>query len=212
MLFRQLGPAPYARTYAQMLSFTKNREAASEDEVWFCEHDPVYTVGTSSKNEDLPTKLNGIPLIKTDRGGKITYHGPGQIVCYPLINLKRRKLLPKAYLKLLESAIINTLHVVGIQAYLVENSPGVYVRQLGGIGKFKDLAKIGFIGLRIHNGCTYHGISLNISADLNYFSMIDPCGYEGLRVVNLNTLRPHIELSSVQEILQEKLEEKFREQ
>lgn len=194
-----------------MLSFTINRKAATEDEVWFCEHYPVYTVGTSSKQRELPAKLNGIPLIKTDRGGKITYHGPGQIVCYPLINLKRRKLLPKAYLNLLELAIIKTLQEIGVQAYLAQNSPGVYVHQTGGSGQFKDLAKIGFIGLRIHNGYSYHGISLNISTELDYFSMINPCGYEGLRVVNLKTLRPHTELCSVQEILMNKLKEEFRE-
>ncbi|WP_289170884.1 lipoyl(octanoyl) transferase LipB, partial [uncultured Parasutterella sp.] len=179
----------------------------TEDEIWFCEHAPTYTVGTTCPL--LSSDLKNIPIVKTDRGGKITYHGPGQIVCYPLVNLRNRKLYPKAYLSIIQQMLLEFCCSYGVDASLVEGAPGIYLPLLGGFGQFANLAKVASIGLKITNDCTYHGFAININADLSPFKDIDPCGYQGLRAVNLSHYAPLITIDEAEEKLTEKIEEYF---
>lgn len=190
-----------------MLHFTRLRNSETEDEIWFCEHNPTYTVGTTCPL--LSSDLKNIPMVKTDRGGKITYHGPGQIVCYPLVNLRNRKLYPKSYLSIIQQMLLEFCRSYGINASLVEGAPGIYLPLLGGFGQFANLAKVASIGLKITNDCTYHGFAININADLSPFKDIDPCGYQGLRAVNLSHYAPLITIDEAEEKLTEKIEEYF---
>ena len=167
-----------------MIDFTKKRDHATEDEFWICEHPPVFTLGTSLKNNILP--IRGIPCINTDRGGKITYHGPGQLVGYPLIDLKKNSLYPKELLDLINQTVLSVMREFDVEGLLVPQAPGIYVSKPGGADQFLNLAKICSIGLKISNHSSYHGFALNVSANLEPFSYINPCGYEGLRIVNLN--------------------------
>ena len=159
-----------------MIDFTAARTPETADELWCCEHPPVYTLGQAGKPEHL-LRDNGIPLIKIDRGGQITYHGPGQIVIYPLIDLNRRGLKVKEYVTRIEQAIINLLADHHLAARRLDGAPGVYVDRQGG-----SVAKIAALGLRIRRGCSYHGLSLNVDMDLSPFLAINPCGYTGLAV------------------------------
>jgi lipoyl(octanoyl) transferase len=161
-----------------MRDFTLARTTSTPDEFWQVEHPPVYTTGVAAKPEHLPRIDNGIPVIKTDRGGQITYHGPGQIVIYTLLDLRRRNLGVRALVRRLERAVIELLSAYGIDANAREDAPGVYV---GG-------AKVAALGLRVRNGCCYHGLSLNVDMDLTPFGAIDPCGYPGLEVTQLRDL------------------------
>lgn len=161
-----------------MKAFTLTRNAATPDELWKVEHPPVYTLGVSAKAEHLPRADNGIPLIKTDRGGQITYHAPGQIVIYTLLDLRRRNVGVRALVRKLERAVIELLRDYGVDSNAREDAPGVYVAG----------AKVAALGLRIRNGCCYHGLSLNVDMDLTPFSTINPCGYPGLEVTQLRVL------------------------
>jgi lipoyl(octanoyl) transferase len=160
-----------------MQDFTVTRTAATPDEVWLVEHSPVYTLGQAGKPEHLLNPSN-IPVIHTDRGGQVTYHGPGQIMAYVLMDLKRSGLFIKALVNQLEESIIATLQSYGIDnACRKPGAPGVYVP-----GR-TDLAKIAALGLKVRNGCTYHGLALNLSMDLTPYDGINPCGYAGLQTV-----------------------------
>ena len=192
-----------------MIDFTKKRDHATEDEFWICEHPPVFTLGTSLKNNILP--IRGIPCINTDRGGKITYHGPGQLVGYPLIDLKKNSLYPKELLDLINQTVLSVMREFDVEGLLVPQAPGIYVSKPGGADQFLNLAKICSISLKISNHSSYHGFALNVSANLEPFSYINPCGYEGLRIVNLNEFAQNATLESTKIVLIEKIKEQFRE-
>ena len=178
VLIRQLGLVDYEPVWQQMKEFTLARTTSTPDEFWQVEHPPIYTLGVAAKPEHLPRTDNGIPLVRSDRGGQITYHGPGQIVIYTLLDLRRRNLGVRALVRRLERAVIELLSAYGIDANAREDAPGVYV---GG-------AKVAALGLRVRNGCCYHGLSLNVDMDLRPFGAIDPCGYPGLEVTQLRDL------------------------
>lgn len=174
LVVRRLGEIEYEPTWAAMRHFTDARGADTPDEIWLLEHPPVYTLGQAGKPEHL-LRNEGIPLIKIDRGGQITYHGPGQLVVYLMIDLARRKLKVRELVHVMEQALIDCLADWGLRAERMAGAPGVYV---GG-------AKIAALGLRVRNGCSYHGLSLNVNMDLTPFTWINPCGYAGLKTVQL---------------------------
>ena len=181
-VLRNLGRADYASTFAAMRAFNDTRGPSDpnpgdqeiDDEIWLVEHPAVFTQGLAGKPEHL-LSTGDIPIIKTDRGGQVTYHGPGQIVVYPLLNLKRLKLGPKALVRGLEQVLIDELDSLEISAQRSDGAPGVFV----------DGRKIASLGLRIRHGCSYHGISLNVDMDLSPFLRINPCGYAGLEMTQL---------------------------
>lgn len=174
---KRLGLTDYAATWQAMQAYTAQRDAGSPDQLWLTEHPPVYTLGLNRK-EVRPPWRDDIPLVLTDRGGKITYHGPGQIVLYLLLDLKRRDMTVRQLVDRIEGAVIALLAEHGIAAEGRPDAPGVYVNG----------AKIASLGLRLKNGCCYHGLSLNVDMDLSPFSAIDPCGYRGLQVTQLRDL------------------------
>lgn len=174
----RLGRVEYEPTWRAMQAFTSTRSTNSADELWLLEHPPVYTLGVAGRAEHLPRAANGIPVIKTDRGGQITYHGPGQIVIYLLLDLRRRGLAVRSLVRLMELAVIDLLAEYGIAAAGRTEAPGVYV----------DGAKIAALGLRVRNGCCYHGLAFNVDMDLSPFHVIDPCGYSGLAVTQARDL------------------------
>lgn len=177
LVVRDLGRVDYAPTYRAMQDFNAARTADTADELWLCEHPPVFTQGLAGRPEHLLRDV-GIPVVNIDRGGQITYHGPGQLVAYLLLDLRRRKLMVRELVSRMEQALIDLLAEYGIVAARLEGAPGVYV---GG-------AKIGALGLRIKNGCSYHGLALNIDNDLAPFDAINPCGYEGMPVARMSDL------------------------
>lgn len=161
-----------------MQNYTLARTPASADEIWLTEHPPVYTLGLAGRSEHL-LRANGIPVIHVDRGGQVTYHGPGQLVAYLMLDLRRRHLGVRDMVRCIETAVITWLAEFGIEAWGKVSAPGIYVRRDG----FE--AKIASLGLRVRNGCTYHGVAVNVDMDLSPFYDIDPCGYPGLRVTQL---------------------------
>jgi lipoyl(octanoyl) transferase len=178
---KRLGRTDYTRTWRAMQAFTDARTPDTEDEIWLTEHAPVYTLGLAGRPEHM-LRANAIPVLKVDRGGQITYHGPGQLVVYLLIDLKRLRLGVRALVEALESAVIKLLDSYGIDAYGRRDAPGVYVKRDG------REAKVAALGLKVRNGCTYHGLALNLDMDLAPFDDIDPCGYRGLAVTQLRDL------------------------
>jgi lipoyl(octanoyl) transferase len=176
MIVRTLPREPYAATWQRMRTFTDARTSESEDELWIVEHDCVFTQGVAGKPEHLLINPKNIPVVKTDRGGQITYHGPGQTVVYVLFDLKRAGFGVRELVVRIERAVIALLKEFGIDAYGKRDAPGVYVNE----------AKIASLGLKIRNGRSYHGVALNVNMDLTPFSFINPCGYEGLRVTHLH--------------------------
>ena len=173
-LVRRLGLTAYEPTWQAMRAFTDARDAATPDELWLLQHPPVYTLGQAGRPEHLLRETD-IPLVKIDRGGQITYHGPGQLVVYVLVDLHRRHLKVRELVQLMEQAVIDCLAGYGLTAARKDGAPGVYI----------DGAKIAALGLRVRNGRSYHGLSLNVDVDLAPFSWINPCGYEGLETVRL---------------------------
>jgi len=161
-----------------MKSFTAARTPATADEIWLLQHPPIYTYGVAGRFEHLPSSDCGIPLLKVDRGGQVTYHGPGQLVAYALLDLHRRGLTVRSLVRALEQAVIDLAFDFGISAARREDAPGVYVQD----------AKLAALGLRIRHGSSYHGLSLNVDMDLAPFRAIDPCGYAGLEVTQLRDL------------------------
>jgi lipoyl(octanoyl) transferase len=176
-LIRHLGLVPYEPTWREMQRFTDTRSAATRDEIWFLEHPPVFTLGLNAKREHLLAP-GEIPVVQIDRGGQVTYHGPGQLVVYPLLDLKRRALGIRALVVALENAVIAYLESLGLSASGSRTAPGVYV----------EGAKVASIGLRVRRGASYHGLALNVALDLEPFGRINPCGYPGLKVTRLADL------------------------
>lgn len=174
---KRLGLTDYEPTWQAMQAFTTQRTDDTPDELWLTEHPPVYTLGLNRKDVRMPWR-DDIPLVRTDRGGKITYHGPGQILIYLLLDLKRQGLTVRQLVDRMEGAIIALLADYGVQAEDRPDAPGVYVNG----------SKIASLGLRLKNGCCYHGLSLNVDMDLSPFDAIDPCGYRGLQVTQTRNL------------------------
>ena len=175
MIVKRLGLVEYAPALEAMRVFTAARQADTADEVWLLQHPPVYTLGQAGKPEHLLQNPADIPLVHIDRGGQITYHGPGQLVAYLLINLPRRRLKVRELVLVMEQAIINTLAEYGLRAERKDGAPGVYIAG----------DKIAALGLRVKNGCSYHGLAINVDADLAPFGWINPCGYEGLKTIRM---------------------------
>jgi lipoyl(octanoyl) transferase len=175
--FEDLGTVDYESTWSAMNAFTLGRDENQEDECWFLQHNPVFTLGQAGKPEHI-LNPHQIPVVNTDRGGQVTYHGPGQLVAYLLVDIKRRKIGIRQLVDLIENSIIELLDGYGIVAVTRKGAPGVYV----------DEKKIAALGLRIKQGCSYHGLSLNVDMDLEPFSYINPCGYPGMSVTQLREL------------------------
>ncbi|MEB5959414.1 lipoyl(octanoyl) transferase LipB [Enterobacter sichuanensis] len=174
ILVRHLGLQPYEPVSQAMHDFTDSRDESTPDEIWLVEHLPVFTQGQAGKAEHL-LMTGDIPVIQSDRGGQVTYHGPGQQVMYVLLNLKRRKLGVRELVTLLEQTVVNTLAEYGIDAHPRADAPGVYVGEM----------KICSLGLRIRKGCSFHGLALNINMDLTPFQRINPCGYAGMEMTQM---------------------------
>ncbi len=206
MKITDLGRVAYATTYDAMQRFTAQRGADTDDELWLCEHPPVFTQGLAGQSDHLLAP-GDIPVVATNRGGQVTFHGPGQIVAYPLIDLQRRGYFVKEYVYRLEEAVIRTLRDVGVTGHRVAGAPGIYVRldnpqdhrllpqrpQRRTEGAptgplFDGLGKIAALGIKVSRHCTYHGLSLNVAMDLSPFARINPCGYAGLQTVDLSTI------------------------
>jgi lipoyl(octanoyl) transferase len=186
---RLLGRAPYVQTWHAMRDFTLQRAAETADELWLVEHEPVYTLGQAGRREHLIAP-GAIAVVATDRGGQVTYHGPGQAIVYTLIDLRRLGVTVRELVFRIEQAVIQTLEPFGVAGRRVRGAPGIYVPygDGGGAGPFVGLAKIAALGVRIRNGCSYHGVAMNVAMDLKPFSGIDPCGYADLATVDLATL------------------------
>ena len=187
---RQLGRRDYLPVWEEMQAFTAQRGPDTADEIWLVEHAPVFTLGLNGKAEHV-LDAGEIPLVQCDRGGQVTYHGPGQIVAYLLLDLKRRKLGVKDLVKRIEQAIIELLAEYGVNAERRAGAPGIYV----------DGAKIAALGLRVRHGCCYHGLSFNLDMDLSPFSRINPCGYQGLQTTQLSALGANPAKAAVEEQL-----------
>jgi lipoyl(octanoyl) transferase len=176
-LVRDLGVRALPDVWAEMQAFTAERTAATRDEVWFVEHPSVYTLGMRADRSHLLAP-GDIPVVQIDRGGQVTYHGPGQLVAYVLLNLERRALTPRKLVQALENAVIDTVAAYGVVAAARRDAPGVYVAG----------AKLAAVGLRVKRHCSYHGLAVNVAMDLAPYQGINPCGYEGLAVTDLRTL------------------------
>jgi lipoyl(octanoyl) transferase len=195
----QLGLVDYASTFAAMQDFTTVRDAGTPDALWICEHPPVYTQGLAGKADHL-LNPGDIAVVQSNRGGQVTYHGPGQVVAYPLIDLKRAGYYVKEYVYRIEEAVIKTLAHFGVTGHRVAGSPGIYVRlddphahaALSGprspADPFRGLGKIAALGIKVSRHCTYHGVALNVAMDLEPYSRINPCGYAGLKTIDLSTI------------------------
>ena len=191
---RQLGRADYATTWQRMREFTLTREVGTRSELWLVEHPPVYTLGQAGRPEHL-IDPGDIPVVRSDRGGQITYHGPGQLIAYTLIDLREAGLGVRALVSALELSVIDLLAELGVSAHARAQAPGVYV---GG-------AKIAALGLRIKRGCSYHGLALNVDLDLTPFQHIDPCGYPDLKVTRLADLGIPLDVAALATPLLDKL-------
>lgn len=198
------GLADYESTWQDMKTFTENRLPDTENQIWQVEHPPVYTLGQAGKQEHILNPGN-IPVVKCNRGGQVTYHGPGQVVVYPLIDLHRANMFVKEYVSTLEDAIIHTLNDYGLmQACRKDGAPGVYVPMQNG-----ELAKIAALGVKVSRGCTYHGLAINVDMDLQPFQGINPCGYAGLETVDMKTVGVQAEWQDVADRVSGYLLEKF---
>lgn len=194
LIIRNLGRCDYQATFDAMHQFTNDRTDMSADEVWLVEHHPVFTQGQAGKIEHL-LNTGDIPVVQSDRGGQVTYHGPGQQVAYILINLRRKKISVRDLVSHIENTIINTLSQFGIISNARPDAPGVYV----------DNCKICSLGLRIRRGCSFHGLALNVNMDLTPFQRINPCGYAGMEMTQTALLNGPHELMEVQPVLIEEL-------
>ena len=174
---RELGVRPMPEVWAEMQAFTSGRSAETRDEIWFVEHPPVFTLGMRADRKHLLAP-DDIPVVQIDRGGQVTYHGPGQQVVYVLLDLRRLGFNPRTLVQALENAVIDTVAAYGVTAAARRDAPGIYVA-----GR-----KLGAIGLRVRRHCSYHGLAVNVAMDLAPFGRINPCGYEGLEVTDLRTL------------------------
>ena len=212
-----LGRVDYLPTYAAMQEFTSQRdlEPPSDvpDQLWICEHSSVFTQGLAGKAEHI-FMPGDIPVVQTNRGGQVTYHGPGQVVAYPLINLKRAGYFVKEYVHRIEEAAIRTLLYFGVTGHRVAGAPGIYVRLDDPTGHatleqcapyFTGLGKIAALGIKVSRNCTYHGMSLNVAMDLEPFTRINPCGYSGLQTIDLSTIGVSVGWAEAANVLSQKL-------
>ena len=195
--FIQLGNQAYADTYEKMRSLVQ--ADSFDDEIWLLEHNAVFTLGTAADPSNI-LNPGSIPIVQTDRGGEVTFHGPGQLVIYFLLDIKTKKIGPKALVANLQNLIQNILQHYSIESSFVEGAPGVYVGE----------KKIASIGLRISKGRTYHGISLNVDMDLEPFSRINPCGYEGLEVTQISHFDSNVTMEGVESVAKEELKKLFK--
>jgi lipoyl(octanoyl) transferase len=188
LVVRSLGRADYLTTWQAMREFTARRSPDTPDELWIVEHPPVYTLGQAGRREHV-LDAGDIPVIATDRGGQVTYHGPGQVVVYALLDLKRLGIFVKELVFRIEASVIQVLDSYGIAGRRVKGAPGIYVPfESPSRGDFAGLAKIAAIGIKITRGCSYHGVAFNVAMDLAPFDRIDPCGYAGLATLDLRKI------------------------
>ena len=209
-LLRWRGCVAYEPTLAAMRAFTESRMPDTPDEIWLCEHPPVYTQGLAGKPEHV-LHAHGIPVLQTNRGGQVTYHGPGQVVAYPLIDLKRLNIYVKEYVYRLEQALLKTLEHFDVTGHRVAGAPGIYVNLRDPFGhavlvqpgtdRFEGLGKIAALGIKVSRHCAYHGVALNVAMDLQPFAGINPCGYPGLQTVDLSTIGIQVSWGQVAEVL-----------
>ncbi len=200
------GIEPYEQSFAAMRAYTDSRSADSPDQLWLVEHPPVYTLGLGADPAHV-LDAHGIPVVQTDRGGEVTYHGPGQAIAYLLFDLRRggRKLLPREFVHGIEEAVIATLAAYNLRGERKAGAPGIYVAD----GAWQG-AKIAALGLKVRaSGCTYHGVSLNVAMDLQPFSWINPCGYAGMATVDMKTLGVDAPLDDVQQALAHHLQQQL---
>ncbi|MCC7287942.1 MAG: lipoyl(octanoyl) transferase LipB [Burkholderiaceae bacterium] len=199
MEIRLLGRRDHASVEAAMRSFTAARGVDTADELWLVEHDPVFTLGVAGREEHV-LDAGGIAVVHTGRGGQVTYHGPGQVVGYPLVDLRRLRIYVKEYVYRLEQAALDVLTSYGLTGHRVAGAPGVFVRLddpaghrrlQPGVERFAGLGKIAALGVKVSNHCTYHGLAFNVAMDLEPFARINPCGHVGLVTVDLATLGTH---------------------
>jgi lipoyl(octanoyl) transferase len=218
---RLLGRAPYVQTWHAMRDFTLQRAGATPDELWLVEHDPVYTLGQAGRREHL-IEPGTTPVVASDRGGQVTYHGPGQAIAYTLLDLRRLHIGVRELVFRIEQAVLQTLEPFGVIGQRVRGAPGIYVPYPVGAAhrglqpvpiassdRFKGLAKIAALGVRIRNGCCYHGVALNVAMDLKPFAGIDPCGYAGLATIDLATLGVNLTWTEAAGRLSERLAAHF---
>ncbi len=203
-----LGRRDYSATLQAMRDFTAARYADTDDELWLVEHDPVYTQGVAGRSEHL-LDAHGIAVVQSNRGGQVTFHGPGQVVAYPLVDLRRQHIYVKEYVYRLEHAVLKLLETYGVTGHRVAGAPGIYVRledpfshaalsgPVSAADPFRGLGKIAALGIKVSNHCAYHGVALNVAMDLSPFDGINPCGYADLRIVDLATLGVHADWHSV---------------
>jgi lipoyl(octanoyl) transferase len=209
-----LGRRPYLETEAAMRAFTAARTADTEDEIWLVEHEPVFTQGLAGRDAHVLV-AGDIPVVRTDRGGQVTFHGPGQVVAYPLLDLKRIGIYVKEYVFRLEEAVIATLWAFGIVGHRVRSAPGIYVRladpgshkllHTENLDPFKGLGKIAALGIKVSNHRTYHGVALNVAMELEPYGRINPCGYAGLQTVDLHSVGVDVAWNAVATTLAQRL-------
>ena len=209
---KDLGLVAYEATFNAMRAFTDARDASTPDEIWYCQHPAVFTQGLAGKADHVHD-AGDIPVVSSNRGGQVTYHGPGQLIAYPLIDLKRAGYFVKEYVYKLEEAVIRTLATVNVVGHRVRSAPGIYVRldnpfdhaKLAttepGEDPFRGLGKISALGIKVSRHCTYHGLALNVRMDLQPFDRINPCGYAGLRTVDLHTIGVSVPVAEIQTTL-----------
>lgn len=224
MQMRMLGRVDYAPTVESMVAFTENRRTDTPDELWICEHPPVFTQGVAGREDHLLAP-GDIPVVQTNRGGQVTYHGPGQVVAYPLIDLQRAGYFVKEYVYRIEEAVIRTLRQFHVTGHRVGGAPGIYVRlddpfdhamlpqrpQKREPGSpapapdFTGLGKIAALGIKVSRHCTYHGVALNVAMDLQPYWRINPCGYAGLQTVDLSTIGVAVSWDEAAQVLSQQL-------
>lgn len=224
LTLRHMGLAEYAPTYTAMQAFTEARTPETPDELWVCEHPPVFTQGLAGREDHLLAP-GDIPVVRTNRGGQVTYHGPGQVVAYPLIDLQRAGYYVKEYVYRVEEAVIRTLAQWGVTGHRVAGAPGIYVRlddpgshallaqrparrmpgEPAATPDFTGLGKIAALGIKVSRHCTYHGLALNVAMDLQPFQRINPCGYQGLQTVDLSTMGAAVSWNDAAQVLSEQL-------
>ncbi|OGA97476.1 MAG: lipoate--protein ligase [Burkholderiales bacterium RIFCSPHIGHO2_12_FULL_69_20] len=215
-----LGRQPYAGTVDAMRAFTEARTTDTPDELWLVEHEPVYTQGIAGKPEHL-LHADGIPVVATNRGGQVTYHGPGQVVAYPLVDLKRLGIYVKEFVYRIEDAVLRVLADHGVTGHRVAGAPGIYVKlddpfghaaltgPMPGADAFRGLGKVAALGIKVSRHCTYHGVALNVAMDLRPFLGINPCGYSGLQTVDLAKIGVSTDWSTVAGQLGKRLAAQF---
>ena len=208
-LVKHLGLADYTSTYEAMRAFTSARNNLTPDEIWVLEHPPVFTLGLAGDASNLHSPSSEIPLVQVDRGGEITYHGPGQIVIYLLLDLKRLGIFVKELVFRIEQALIDTLKDFGIAAERRPGAPGIYVSVQPGVPSQWIGAKVAALGLKVSKSYSYHGLALNVATDLEAFARIHPCGYEGLKTVDMQTLGIKDNIDTISQRLLEHLQKQL---